>query len=106
VRRGHGGGWRMMWVAFALGRPLSVELGPSSRCWSAGELIRVSTPMSLVVGRRSGRGEPKCSPLVLLMVAVSVAAVLILCLSGRHSMELPAKALPGYGVVNLLRGVC
>jgi hypothetical protein len=54
VRRGHGGGWQMMWVAFALGRPLCVELGPSSRCWSASELIRVSTPMSLVIGLVEG----------------------------------------------------
>jgi hypothetical protein len=32
------------------------------------------------------------------MVAISVAAHLILRLSGRHSTELRAKALPGYGV--------
>jgi hypothetical protein len=50
---------------------------------------------SHVVGRRSW-GEPKCSPLALLMVAVSVVALLILCQPGRHTMELRAKALPGY----------
>jgi hypothetical protein len=32
------------------------------------------------------------------MVVVSVAVQLILGLSGRHSTELRAKALPGYGV--------
>jgi hypothetical protein len=32
------------------------------------------------------------------MVAVIVVALLILCQPGRHSMELRAKALPGYSV--------
>jgi hypothetical protein len=42
VQRGDGGDWRMLRVAFALRRSLCVDLGPSSRCRSTGELSRVS----------------------------------------------------------------